>query len=155
MAYPVSDTYRLITTPSVYTELTENQHCGADAFRQFRDNGKIVVNPLPGKSVSDCPYISDMSFLHKGERDTLHLFYSGSGEFVIIDDGGGAKYCRRNRIPYINALLCPKILFFSGHISEDDCDIRTEMIINIGRYAGEIISYALTCSKEELTFFLP
>ncbi len=149
------DLYNIIITDSVYDELTANDHIGAKEFRNYRRSGKMGVQPsLKGEELNQLPF-PDISSLGKGERDTIHQFHNGVGHFIIIDDGKGAKYCRDNRIPYINALLFPRILCLTHSISETGFNNKAKIIISIGRYSQEIIDYALTCTKDDLEFFLP
>lgn len=148
-------TYAIRITESVYDELTGNVHTGAQEFRVYTEKGKMTVRPGLDGELLDCVPLSGLAHLDKGERDTIHQFYAGLEDFIIIDDGNGAKYCRDHHIPYINALLFPKILLFSGAISKLDCDSRIERIIRIGRYAQDIIKYAVNCSIKDVEFFLP
>jgi hypothetical protein len=148
------DSYNIIITESVYDELTANDHIGAKEFRNYRRSREMGVQPsLKREGLNQLPF-PDTSSLGKGERDTIHQFYSGVGHFIIIDDGKGARYCRDNRIPYINALLFPRILYLIYSISETGFNNKAEKVISIGRYSQEIIDYALTCTKDDLEFFL-
>ena len=97
----------------------------------------------------------DTSSLDKGERDTIHSFYAGAGDFIIIDDGKGAAYCRDNHIPYINALLFPRIILLTHSISKAEFDDKVGLITGIGRYSQKIIDYALNCSVDDIELFLP
>ncbi len=148
------DSYNIVITESVYDELTTNDHTGAKEFRNYRGNGKVDVRPSFKMEKTNQLSFPDTSSLGKGERDTIHQFHTGIGEFIIIDDWKGAKYCRDNRIPYINTLLFPRILYLTHNISETEFNKKTEMIIRIGRYSQKIINYALNCSRDDLEFFL-
>ena len=93
--------------------------------------------------------------LGAGERDTLCLYESGRGSFVVLDDRKGANYCRRQNIPYINALLVPRILQMSGRLSEAECRERIGLLLYCGRYAPRIVQYASTCDPQRLARFMP
>ncbi len=146
------DTYKIIVTESVYDELTANYYIGAKEFREYKKTCKMYVQPSFKKEELNKIVFPD---LDKGERDTIHFFYFGVGDFIIIDDGEGAKYCRDNHIPYINALLFPRILFLTNSISKTEFNDKAEMIISVGRYSKPIIEYALNCSRDDLEQFLP
>lgn len=149
------DSYEIIITESVYDELTANDHMGAEEFKNHYKNGEIHIQRFSKIEKINRLTFPDTSSLDKGERDTIHQFYNGVGEFLIIDDGEGAKYCRDNKIPYINALLFPRILFLTNIISIAEFDTKAEMIMSVGRYSRKIIDYALNCAKDDLEFFFP
>jgi predicted nucleic acid-binding protein len=135
---------------SVYKELTIKVNAGSTEFKKYIQNHKMTI--CQSKAGNDASLLSK---LDTGERDTILLFQKGNADFIIIDDGQGAGYCRRHEIPYINALLFPKILLFSGHISQAECRDKIELIMGLGRYSQEIIEYALGCDKIKLELFLP
>ncbi|MFO7558956.1 MAG: hypothetical protein R6X10_09015 [Desulfobacterales bacterium] len=142
--------FEVILSNSVYKELTTSAHAGSNEFKTYIQNHKMTVrHPEADNTASRIPQ------LDAGERGTILLFQKGAADFIMIDDGEGAGYCRRNQIPYINALLFPKILLFSGIISPEECRGRIETILNLGRYSKEIIEYALGCDKMKVELFLP
>ena len=150
------ETYVIRMATSVYAEVTRKGYDGADFFRRCRACLKIQVislNPFPGDEQgvkTDLP-----SHLGAGERDTLLLFDKGAGEFIIIDDGRGAAWCRDHRIPYINALLFPRILQSVDILSKENCRTFMARIIGMGRYSAPIIAFARSCDIHHLKFFFP
>jgi hypothetical protein len=90
----------------------------------------------------------------KGESETLRMYGRFADAFVIIDDKKGAAWCRGQGIPYINALLIPKILFYSKKVDEAFFREKMDFIARSGRYSGIILDYARTCSREDISNFL-
>jgi len=146
--------YRVACASSVYRELCRKGYPGAKEISVFRQTGKIRVTEGPGDSPGGGrPPIP--AGLGPGERDTIRHFYGGAGAFIIIDDGRGARYCRNAGIPFINALLVPKLFYFAGRLSEEAYLSATATVIGEGRYAATILSWAQACSQKDLSFFLP
>ncbi len=147
--------YRARVADAVYDELIVDGRMGADEFRIFCLDGKLDVCEKNNEGTIAWKEYPDVSFLGRGERETILRYIQGGGEFIIIDDFKGARYCRDNKIPYINALLTPRVLFFSGDISETAHRSGTETILRIGRYSQKIIDFAMSRTKDDLEFFLP
>ncbi|QTA93926.1 hypothetical protein [Desulfonema magnum] len=144
----LTQTYYIVMAKAVCGELTQEGYPGAEVFREYcSDKDRVLQLPNHGEA--------DISQLGRGEKNTIRHYIRGNGEFIVIDDGKGAAYCRDNRIPYINALLFPRILYVSGDMAETDYHHKTEMILRVGRYSQKIIDYAARCSKDKLEFFLP
>lgn len=139
---------------SVFEEITCEMRPGVAAFKAAkRDQHLAVVEVKDGhRAPMDAKAL--LAAMHRGERETILRFYEGAEDFIIIDDGKGAGYCRSHRIPYINALLCPKILYLHGKIPEPDLFPAFERIRTIGRYSRAVIEQAAVLSQNELAFFL-
>lgn len=151
---PVIDHYFTVISESVYAELTRKGYSGAEAFRRYCHEKKICVRGDVRGINNDADYSKTMAGLGAGERDTIMLYHSGIGEFIIIDDGRGARYCKKNGIPHINALLMPRLLYNAGKIDGDDRNHFMDIIIGYGRYSPRVIDYARTSDDKELIHFL-
>ena len=81
------------------------------------------------------------------------LFVMGCGDLIIMDDGKGANVCKKSNIPYINALLVPRILLIAGILSKRECGAVTRSIIDCGRYSEKIIEFGRSCPDEMLARF--
>jgi len=149
------DSYQIIIADSVDAELVKEGYAGADVFARNRTCHKITVLKVQEAAYQRPGSHSELLSLDRGERDTVVCFASGVGDFVITDDGRAARYCRNNGIPYINALLFPRILFFCGQLPFHLCQQTMQYLIAIGRYSREVIHFAASCSREELMPFLP
>ncbi len=136
-----------IVPESVSCELTAPDHEGSGFFLSCFSRGLIEIE-------NGAQVVSGSRKLHRGERDSISLFVSGKADYVIIDDGAGAAYCRDSGIPYINALLAVKILRHGGVISGSDSDEMYSWLKNNGRYSRHIIEWADAAGVEELAFFL-
>lgn len=149
------ETFNLLMTRSVYNEVSVPDHPDAAGLR-------ALIGQQPGIWVLEDPtdpipagYAADLGRLHRGERDTLQHYLNGAARFVIIDDGKGVQVCRRLTIPHVNALLCPQLIHFSGRMP----DARRawsyrECIARLGRYSTEVITWAETCERSDLVFFI-
>ncbi|MDJ0781426.1 MAG: hypothetical protein QNJ22_05610 [Desulfosarcinaceae bacterium] len=136
---------------AVYDELTRHQRPGATAIARERRHRRItVVTPKVNAGSRPLP-----AGLHRGERDTLLCFLDGGADFVIIDDGPGAGFCRRQAIPFVNALLCPRLLAAVGRLAHTEARSAMDCISRLGHYSAAIKRYAATCSDAALTAFLP
>ena len=90
--------------------------------------------------------------LDQGERDTITCFESGGMDLIITDDGRAARYCREKGVPFINALLFPRLLYFAARITKKESWDKMATLIRLGRYTPEIIEWAKNCSRESLSF---
>ena len=147
----LSDKYDTTITQSVFNEITCNNYPGSEYFQKLCSDQILTINNKNLKNSNNNKLLN----LGTGERDSILLFTQYKFDFIIIDDGKGAKYCRNNNIPYINALLIPKIFYFSKIITEEKYLKKTEDIISLGRYSEKIIEFVYQCSIEELQPFLP
>ena len=151
---PCARTFSLVMAEAVFREITIDGYPGASFFKTLDNRQVRVQHPVPGKKPP-----GEFYRLDRGEQETLALFLdcspSSDGSFIIIDDGKGAKFCRNQRIPFINALLVPKIFWYSGLMDTKAYEDKTAKIIESGRYSAKIIKKAGTLTKEELTYFLP
>jgi hypothetical protein len=142
--------YDIVLPESVYKEITAYQHTDAAEYRRLAQEGRVRVwkGPLSEKDLG-------LKRLDTGEYDVIRLYLGGMGDFVITDDGQAARYCKREGIPFINALLFPAVLLFARIRNEEFCLRAMEEIIGNGRYSGEVIALARECSKETIAFALP
>ena len=148
--HAVCGLYHLKVAPAVLTEITVASHTGASFFSNAYAAG--ALSPAePGPE----PEYPSMMALGDGERETLMAYQNGQGDFVIIDDGRGAAACRSNAIPYINALLCPRILNWVGAIDIQTSASLFKRLLQFGRYSSQVVDYAKTCTPDMLSSFLP
>jgi len=140
--------YTLVISRSVMNELIVPGHEGAEYFARFISEGSMIVSHEYRGCLLDLP-------LAGGERDIVLLYLSGQGEFIIIDDGQGAAYCRANHIPYINALLIPLALEYAGKIASGSSRHCLKALLDLGRYSREVKEYAAHCTAKMLESFMP
>jgi hypothetical protein len=146
------DHYRVGTGPVVFREMTVPDHPGAGAFARWQQERRLALHTRNGA----CAVLpSALKRLDAGERECIDLYLEGAGKFIIIDDGPAAAFCRRRAIPYVNALLVPRLL--TPLPVQDRTEVKNAVlaIYAKGRYAPWVLEYALTCPDEDLTFFLP
>ena len=148
-------TYQIVLAKSVYQEVSRSGYPGARSFGRYYLNRQYEVCSVNRLKKTPPGYAAALSALGKGEKDTIMLFLNGDADFIIIDDGRGAGFCRDHLIPYINSLLVARILLLSRMISEDVFQKKIEMLTRAGRYSQKIIDYALTCPSQEMTLFMP
>lgn len=149
-------TYQIVLADSVYAELTRAGYPGTNAFATSRADNIITVHKTPqGVPQRPASLCGALSSLDRGERDTIFCYMAGGGGFIITDDGDAARYCRENSIPFMNALLFPRILSYSQRVSEAHCKHLTESLLSLGRYSRPVIDFAAQASREDLAHFLP
>ena len=146
------DHYRVGIGPTVYRELTVPDHPGAEAFVRWRQAERLILHNRNGSAADPA---TALKRLDAGERECIDLYGEGAGRFVMLDDGPAAAFCRREAIPYVNALLVPRLLV--PRPVSDPAGLKDAVlaIYAKGRYASWVLEYALTCSDEDLAFFLP
>lgn len=150
----VNTYYNIYMTDSVFNELTQSNCAGSAEVKQFKIEKtiQIVSSSLMTIPVEDKQ--KTLASLDKGEYDTIVAYLNGVGDFIILDDGKGAVYCKNNDIPYINALLVPRILLIASIISKEEFKIMTHKVVEFGRYSEKIIEYARLCTNGRLEYFL-
>jgi hypothetical protein len=148
--------YQVRVARSVYRELTVADRLGAREFEGHIRSGLLqVIAALPSAGLAVPAGGGSLDSLGEGERDTLLHFCDGQGDFVVIDDGRGARYCRSTEIPFINALLVPRVFSLAGRLPEKECTSAFDRLAAIGRYSGTIVDYARRAQPRDLAFFLP
>ncbi|MGD8368021.1 MAG: hypothetical protein PVG78_10285 [Desulfobacterales bacterium] len=147
----LTEIYEVVMAEAVYGEIARKGYPGACGFAAARRAGQIRVLSPEG---SFLPTAED-ALTGAGERETIRLYARGEGDFVIIDDRKGAGFCRSAGIPYINALLFPRILRLVGELSESEYRRRTGQLLQNGRYSANIVEVAAGASRERLGRFLP
>jgi hypothetical protein len=148
------ETLRLFMTRSVFHEVTVPEQPGAGVLGSLcgRQPGVIVLDDPVGPVADRAA--EDVQRLHRGERDTLHHYLNGVARFVIIDDGKGVQVCRRHGIPHVNALLCPKLLYFSGWLPVHQVRSFFTRLSSLGRYSTAVVEWADICGRSDLEFFI-
>ena len=146
---------QLLMTRSVFGEVTVPQQSGAEALGTLagRQPGIIVLDDPRDPDYNKS--IADINRLDQGERDTLLHYLNGAARFVVIDDGKAVRSCRRYGIPHVNALLVPKLLYFSNRLSMDQTDHFFYRLCTLGRYSDGVVDWGKKCGAGQLDFFLP
>jgi len=144
--------YNVAMTKSVQDEILQEGYPGSKEFKNYFKRKSIKL--ISGEKIMQINSTGLLK-LDKGERDSIYVYLNRTGDFVVIDDGQGASFCKKEKIPYINALLVPRILFESQKTSHHVFKTKMGMIIGIGRYTQPIIDYAHNCSNKDLESFLP
>ena len=147
----VASAYKLMMTPAVFREVTVAGRNGAARFESLCRSGRIELTVEPGRSKLE----DGLSGLGAGERETLLFFAVGGADFVILDDRKGAACCRSRAIPHINALLCPKILRWSGRLDRYAYIRAFAYLLDQGRYSSHVVEFAIECRRSRLYDFLP
>lgn len=142
---------RFLITPEILEELSVSHHTGADYFRQ-RLTKKFI---LSFQSASRLPF-----HLDRGEASLLwgyqHLRsrFPTQNLYLLTDDKDAARYASSQKIPFLNALLVPKLLFYKGFLQEEELEYYTTLILLKGRYSDKILSRAEKLTALDLGFFL-
>ncbi len=149
---PLMENYRVGTGPAAFREMTVANYPGAISFSHWQQQARIALHTC-GVPLADRP--ANLQRLGPGERECIELYYQGAGDFILVDDGPAAAFCRREAIPYINALLVPRLLSPGADSRHPDVATAMQHINVTGRYARWIWDYARSCPPEDLAFFLP
>lgn len=96
--------FSLYITREVELEITKKVKPGAARFQDHIHQGVLNVLHAPQIRLQN-------KRLGIGEASILSAWNSGSADFVILDDRQAILHAKENDIPFINALLVPKILF--------------------------------------------
>ena len=151
----LADSFRVVLADSVYNEMIQCGYPGESYFRSCSENRRfIIIEPFGRIGRETQVFLDKNSGLDPGERDTLALFAANLARFIIIDDAQAAKFCLKNAIPFINALLVPKVLKLSNYIDEKTCQDYVTRLQELGRYSAAVINFALHCHDSSLSFFI-
>ena len=142
--------YSIIVSETVFKEITKAGYPGADHFAACGRQKKLRI-----KKIDPEEKIKSLPSLHQGEQETVALFLQGFGKFIITDDGPAARLCKSQSIPFINALLVPRILFVNHILSVKESLKKMETLVMLGRYSEKIIDFARNCPAQDLRFFRP
>jgi len=140
---------------SVYREITVNGYAGAESFREILGQGLIRVHSIPEGDTTTMDSSRYPGGLGPGELETIMLHENGIGDFIIIDDRRGAAWCRSHGIPYINALLVPRILMYADRLCPERAESAFAHIISKGRYSEKIRLFAASATGSQLSRFFP
>lgn len=138
--------------PAVFQEISQPEKTGSADIQKYVRNDTIRLLADGDKNASEHRLFRQ---LDTGERETLNCFTQGEGDFVIIDDLQAIRICVREKIPFINALLVPKILHFAKRLDSKQYARAFKLISETGYYSTKIIHKAETFQKEELFQFFP
>ncbi len=146
--------FHLRTGPTASRELTIPGYPGAQYFQDLIAGGRLeILTPIfPALPKED----RALARMGAGERECILYYRSGAGAFILLDDGRGAAYCRAEGLPYVNALLMPRILAMADPgIDGQTVAAAMARIYQLGRYAPWVRDHARHCSDRTLSPFLP
>jgi len=148
--------WQVVMTPSVFREITKSGYPGAAYFNSLSE----ITLQEPGPHSHPLFSLKSFASLGRGEKDTIQSFcnlygrnFKETGAFILVDDARAAKFCQAQQIPFINALLIPKIFWYSGLMKQKDYLNTTACLCNIGRYSQKIIEMAQKFSRDDLAYF--
>ncbi len=147
------DFFLLQTGRAACRELIVPGYPGAARFQHLFEQGQIEILPD-----ADAAFDADaaLNAMGAGERECIRHYLTGAGAFILLDDGRAAAYCRARNIPYINALLVPRILALANEaITAPAVADAMAHIYALGRYAPWVWEYARRVSDAALAPFRP
>ncbi len=151
----VLSNYHLMIAPRVLKEITAANTPDADRFSLYVAQKSLhVVAPA---SLDGIKTFRDRGLekMDPGERDTICLYLENSRGFLLTDDGQAAKWCFSNDLPFINALLIPKIFWYADLINKDACEKAMAHLCTLGWYSDKIKAFAFDCTRKDLEKFGP
>ncbi|NDY74370.1 hypothetical protein DO021_20965 [Desulfobacter hydrogenophilus] len=153
---PCTQYFSIIMETHVYKEVGVPDHPGANFFLSMVQKNSVKVCRADTDRQDNINLPENMDL---GERQTLVLYFQNvdpdQPSFITIDDAKGARFCLRHKVPFINALLVPKILWFAGILNKNDYLNKTAFVIGIGRYSKTVIEKAKALSPSDLAMFIP
>ncbi len=157
---PAVQAFSMVLSQAVFREITVPGYPGAGMFKEVRkQKGFNIENPTEEAMDPVLSADKDFARMDTGEKETLALFYlyqkKGDSSFVLMDDGQGARYCGKHKIPYINALLVPKLFWYSGLMDQKTAHKKTNQLVDLGRYSKKIIQIAQHLTEKDLAPFIP
>lgn len=143
-------TFKTILAKSVFKEITRHGYQGADFFIGLGKKNCFLIQQVNEKTI-----YRDLckSSLDAGEKDTINLFLEQNQGFIITDDGKAARFCDRHQLPFINALLIPKLFWFTDLMDKKTCFEKMNLLYEIGRYSKKVKQFAFDCTKYDLQLF--
>jgi hypothetical protein len=149
----MANSYSILMTDSVFDEITRKKLPGSDEYRKLLKESRLTIFPVTIASTAATDI--KLQKLDRGERETILLFNKGYGDFMVTDDGAAARFCRNNKIPFVNSLLLLRLLFLSERIDLSSFNTGFQSLLELGRYSEKVKEYAQRCPYSELDFFLP
>jgi len=146
----LADLYVLAVPAAVWVEITRFGYDGAAFFAEHTDLFAIIDDLEAAEQ-----YLLKEPSLGIGERSALGLYLSKRAAFVVVDDRRAAQFCRKLQIPYVNALLLPRLLVLADLLDRPAGELLLERLTSVGRYSKEIIRFARQCLEADLLGFLP
>jgi predicted nucleic acid-binding protein len=128
---------RIFITQTISEEIRFNSK-DSQLIQDLISKGEITVKRMQEKRKEESGLPVSLG---KGERTALALFKDIEIDYLLLDDKKAAIYCRKNSIPYINALLIPHYLRNREVIDDQMMEERIELLNRIGRYARWIKEY--------------
>lgn len=153
---PCTRYFSIIMETDVYKEVRVPDHPGTKFFSSMvqKNNVKVCRADTDRQVNINLPENLDL-----GERQTLVLYLQNicpdQPSFILIDDAKGARFCLSHKVPFINALLVPKILWFAGLLNKNDYLDKTALVIEKGHYSRTVIEKAKALSSSDLATFIP
>ena len=111
----ISEMFDIVVSPAVLSEMTQPGYPGSQTFSAACRQGQFRVETGPFDEGATPEY------LHTGESQTIGLYLFNREGFILTDDGKAAQWCDSNDLPFINALLVPKILLYSKRLTVEAC----------------------------------
>jgi len=141
----------VVMSKTVYTEITKPGYPSANRFEANYHNKLFKISPCTEPLIKGS---SDLKRWGKGERETIYLYLNSKKGYILIDDGKAARWCFKRKVPFINALLVPKLFWYFGLLSENECLSKTAELCTIGRYSNTVKTIAKNCTKDDLSYFV-
>ena len=138
------NTYFVVIPEPVFDELTGQGKKGSLELQNLLSNNVV-------KSSDE----DNLKGLGRGESSVISLYFEKAGDFVLLDDKKGAKYCKSQEIPFVNALLLTHILRVVGAVNDTEYREAEARLIQEGYYSDTIIEKAAAIRNNELQQFMP
>ncbi len=158
----LADAWQVVMAPSVFREITEPGYPGSVYFKSLgkkTGRSKIILQE-PNPAGHPLSALKNFASMGQGEKETIQIFWDSAfdfkktGSFILVDDGRAARFCHARQIPFINALLIPKVFWYSGFMDENQYLKMTALLCGLGRYSEKVMETARQFSQEDLNYFI-
>ncbi len=149
------NTYHLMIAPRVLKEITAANTPDADQYSLYVAEKRLHVESLAKIGGIEKHRDKELEKMDSGERQTICFYLENSRGFILTDDGQAARWCFSNDLPFINALLVPKIFWYAGLINKDACKKAMVYLCELGWYSDKIKAFAFDCTRKDLKKFAP
>ncbi len=130
---PLLDTFQVIVPPLVYEEMTRKDQPDGRLLRTCLQEGLYQIQT---PSVLN----HNAHGLKGGDREVF-ILHQELGGTILTDDGRLAALCRRQRLPYLNALTAAVDIWRYHHIDFSTLYQALLRLIQLGRYSDWVVAY--------------
>lgn len=141
---PWLKTFSTGVTKTVWEEIQRGSHADQEEMEEARRQGLLAM-------LAEEPFsLKVPGHLGRGELSLLGLYERNKGSVLLVDDGPMARFCRRQSLRFISAILAPVYLHRGKVLGLSEARGYLDALKKIGRYKKEIVFFAQGFPEETL-----